>query len=115
LGIWEFGNDGVEFLEPETKDWCWVHSQQDNIQVALYLHPQIPEFSNSQISIHRIIVYIDIYLGHFSGADPDRGNMVVPVEIIRVEQSILFSKKGVFTRRQYGEKIAGRVRTDGLD
>ena len=34
-----------------------------------------------------------------------RGNMIVAVEIIRIEQSILFSKKGVFSRRKGHRKI----------
>ncbi len=38
-----------------------------------------------------------------------RGNMVIPVEIIRIEQSILFGKKGVFTRRQ-GQRKNNRCR-----
>ena len=47
--------------------------------------------------------------------DFNRGNIVIPVEIISVEQSILFGKKGVFSRRQGQVKIAALVRCDALD
>ena len=65
--------------------------------------------------VRRVVIDIDIDLANLVCHNLYRGNMVITVKIIRIEQSILFSKKRVFSWRKGRVKITTVVRSYGLN
>jgi hypothetical protein len=77
------GNMEINVQEPQKRHY---YSLSTTICPSAHLH--ICTFS-----VYRIIINVDVCLGNLMGNYLYRSDFVVPVEIIRIEQSILFGKK----------------------
>jgi len=74
----------------------------------------LPDFQTCT-SVHGVVINVHIHLSDFMGNHFYRRNMIVRIEIIRIEQSILFGKKRVFSWRKGQEEITIIVRSYCLD